>query len=199
MRKVIVCNIMSLDGCYTGGDGDVMVMPMDATFDRFNVEHMRAATTLLVGRKSYEGFRSYWPPVEHQPGESADNREISRRWKETELLVVSDTLTPAPGSPMTANTSVVGRSAAASHVAKLKEADGGDILIFGSHTTWTALLLAGVVDELHLMVGCALVGDGRRMFGPAPGVTLTLLGVTTSTGSGNVVLRYAVATGHALP
>jgi hypothetical protein len=55
MRKVIVCNIMSLDGCYTGPGDNIMVMPMDPTFDRMNAEHMRAATTLVLGRTSYEG------------------------------------------------------------------------------------------------------------------------------------------------
>jgi dihydrofolate reductase len=192
MRKVIVCNIMSLDGCYTGPDDNVMVMPMDPSFDRFNVEHMRAAGTLLLGRASYEGFRSYWPPVADEPGHSPDNREISRRYRDIEIVVVSDTLTLDPRLPLADNTVVVGRSAAASHVAKLKEGDGGDNLIFGSHTTWTGLLRAGVVDELHLMVGCALVGDGRRMFAPDLDVSLRLLGATTSTDSGNVVLRYAV-------
>jgi hypothetical protein len=42
MRKVIVCNIMSLDGYYTGPGGNIMVMPMDPTFDEFNAEHLKA-------------------------------------------------------------------------------------------------------------------------------------------------------------
>ena len=193
MRKVIVCNIMSLDGCYTGADDNVMVMPMDPSFDRMNVEHMRAATTILVGRESFELFRSYWPPVSDQPGHSDHNREISRRWREVEIIVVSDSLVIDPALPLASNSVVVSRAEAATQVATLKEHDGGEILIFGSHTTWTALLRAGVVDELHLMVGAAVVGDGRRMFPPDLAMSLRLIGVSSSDGSSNVVVRYAVA------
>lgn len=50
MRKLIVCNIMSLDGYYTGLGNNVMVMPMDEAFDAYNVERLHAADTLLLGR-----------------------------------------------------------------------------------------------------------------------------------------------------
>jgi hypothetical protein len=45
MRKLVVCNIMSLDGYYTGPGDDVMVMPMDEAFDAYNAERLRAADT----------------------------------------------------------------------------------------------------------------------------------------------------------
>jgi dihydrofolate reductase len=192
MRTVVVCNIMSLDGYYTGPDDNVMVMPMNPSFDAMNVEHMRAADTLLLGRTSYEGFRSYWPPVADDPAASEDNREISRRYREIGIVVVSDSLAPDPSQPLAANTTIVGRSDAAGHVARLKESDGGNILIFGSHTMWTGLMAAGVVDELHLMIGAAVVGGGRPMFGRT-GPHLTLLGTRTYDGSDNVVVRYAVS------
>jgi dihydrofolate reductase len=192
MRKVIVCNIMSVDGCYTGPGDDVMVMPMDPTFDRMNVEHMRSASTLLLGRTSYEMFRSFWPPVADQPGHSADHYEISRWFRDLEIVVVSDGLTLDPSAPLFSNSSVVSRSEAATRVAALKEGDGGDILIFGSHAMWTALLRAGIVDELHLMVGAAVIGAGRRMFPADLAVSLRLLGVSSSGSSSNVVVRYAV-------
>ena len=63
MRKLIVCNIISLDGFFSGPAGDVMVMPFDRGFSDYNAERLRAADTLLLGRTSYEGFRSYWPAI----------------------------------------------------------------------------------------------------------------------------------------
>jgi hypothetical protein len=33
MRRLIVTNIVSLDGCYEGPGGDVMALPMDDNFD----------------------------------------------------------------------------------------------------------------------------------------------------------------------
>jgi dihydrofolate reductase len=106
--------------------------------------------------------------------------------------VVSDSLELDPGLPLYGNSSVVGRADAAARVGEWKKEDGDDILIFGSHTMWTGLLRAGVVDELHLMIGATLVGDGRRMFPSDLSAALRLLDVSASAGSSNAVVRYAV-------
>jgi hypothetical protein len=45
MRKLVVCNIMSLDGYDEGPGNNVMVLPMDASFDEYNLERIRAADT----------------------------------------------------------------------------------------------------------------------------------------------------------
>jgi dihydrofolate reductase len=37
--------------------------------------------------------------------------------------------------------------------------------MFGSHVLWNDLLTAGLVDELHLMIGSAFLGDGVPVFG----------------------------------
>lgn len=57
MRKVIVCNIMSLDGCYSAAYGNPAVLPLDAAFDAYNAEGLRSSDTLLLGRRSYEGVQ----------------------------------------------------------------------------------------------------------------------------------------------
>jgi dihydrofolate reductase len=78
MRKLIVCNIVSLDGFFSGPGGNVMVMPFDNGFSDYNAERLRAADTLLLGRKSYEAFRSYWPAIAEDTTQPALEREISR-------------------------------------------------------------------------------------------------------------------------
>jgi dihydrofolate reductase len=67
MRKLIVSNIMSLNGYYTGPDNNVMALPMDEAFDAYNAERLRAADTLLLGRTTYDGFRGFWPSVADDP------------------------------------------------------------------------------------------------------------------------------------
>ncbi len=62
MRKLIVSNITSLDGYYEGPGKDVMALPFDEAFHEYNVRRLQAADTLLLGRTSFEGFKSYWPP-----------------------------------------------------------------------------------------------------------------------------------------
>src|SRR5437899_7077883 len=70
MRKIIVYNIISLDGYHTGPGNDVSVMfPMmgGRAFNGYNAELLRTADTFLVGRVSHELFHGYWPKVAENP------------------------------------------------------------------------------------------------------------------------------------
>jgi hypothetical protein len=100
MRKLIVCNIISVDGFYSGPGDDVMVMPFDAPFDDYNAERLRAADTLLLGRRSFEGFKGYWPSIADNPDAPPVEREISRLDNEIDKVVVSDSLTDADLAPL---------------------------------------------------------------------------------------------------
>jgi dihydrofolate reductase len=192
MRKLIVCNIISLDGFYEGPGKDVMALPFDDAFSVYNAERLRAADTLLLGRTSFEGFRSYWPPVADDPDVRPVEREISRLNTAIDKVVVSDTLTPDQTAPWS-NTRIIKRADAHAQIADLKAKQGKEILVFGSHTLWNDLLVGGLVDELHLMIGPAFLGGGTPVFeGPAP-VRLRLLDSRTLENSELVLVRYASA------
>lgn len=189
MRKLVVCNIISVDGFFSGANDDVMVMPFDAPFSDYNAERLRAADTLLLGRRSFEGFRSYWPSVADDPEAPPVEREISRLNNAIDKVVVSDSLTDADLAPWT-NTRIVRRADAHAAIARLKDGRGREILMFGSHVLWNDLLKAGLVDELHLMVGAAFLGDGIPVFdGPRTG--LRLLDARVLDGSQLILARYA--------
>src|SRR4030095_15452943 len=146
MRKLIVCNIVSLDGFFSGPGGNVMVMPFDNGFSDYNAQRLRAADTLLLGRKSYEGFRSYWPAIAEDVNQPAVEREISRLNAAIEKVVVSNSLKHDEVEGW-GPTRVVRRANAYEEVAALKERPGREILIFGSHILWNDLLANGLVDE----------------------------------------------------
>jgi dihydrofolate reductase len=189
MRKLIVCNIVSADGFYSGPNDDVMVMPFDAPFSDYNAERLRAADTLLLGRRSFEGFKAYWPSIADNPDAPPVEREISRRNNAIDKVVVSNSLTDADLGPWT-NTTIVRRAKAHERIAALKQGDGRDILMFGSHVLWNDLLTAGLVDELHLMIGSAFLGDGVPVFtGPRTGLRLLEAGILD--GSQLILARYA--------
>jgi dihydrofolate reductase len=191
MRKVIVCNIMSLDGYYTGPGGNVMAMPMDSAFNAYNVERMRTASTILLGAVSYQGFRSFWPSVADNPAMDEDNRELSRLYKDIEKLVVSDTLKPDADEPWYDTTTIVSRAAAHDYIRDLKTQAGKDILIYGSHILWNDLLAAGLVDELHLTVGSVVLGGGTPIFEGAQQHSLEPIDARTLDGEcKNTLIRF---------
>lgn len=191
MRKLIVANIVSPDGYYEGPGKDVMVMPFHEAFDDYNAERLRAADTLLLGRDSYEGFKSFWPPIADDPEARPVSVEISRLNNAIEKVVVSDTLRADQTAPWDDTTRIVARADAAKEVAELKRRPGKQILVFGSRTMWNDLLVAGLVDELHLMVGSAFLGAGTPVFA-GERTPLHLLEARTL-GSELVLLRYALA------
>lgn len=195
MRRLVVTNIMSLDGYYEGPGNNVMVLPMDGTFDAYNVARLREADTLLLGARSYELFRGFWPAMADNPDATADHRELAQLENRIDKVVVSDSITEAQTDPWRDTTTIVPREDGRETVAELKRGSGRDILVFASRTLWADLLAAGLVDELHLIVGSVVLAGGTPVFDSQPAAPLRTLGVKTFDGSDNVVVRYATGQG----
>ncbi|WP_210509086.1 dihydrofolate reductase family protein [Naasia sp. SYSU D00057] len=189
MRKLVVSMITSLDGYHEGPGRDVMAMPFDDAFSPHNLERLRSADTLLLGRRGYEGFAGYWSRVAEDPTEPPLEREIAARNRDLEKVVISDTLRVGPRAPWATTTRVVRRADAVAEVTALKSGEGGDILVFGSAITWNPLLEAGLVDELDVLVGPALLGDGTKLYSGAR-APLRLLEARVLPDSQLVLLRY---------
>jgi dihydrofolate reductase len=85
----------------------------------------------------------------------------------------------------------VKREDAQGEIAKLKERDGGEIVMWGSRILWNDLLVHGLVDELHVIVGAAILGEGTRTFGEH-GASLRRIETRAFEGSDSVLIRYEV-------
>jgi dihydrofolate reductase len=193
MAKLIVSNIVSLDGYIAGPGGNPAVLPMDQAFDAYNLERLRSAGTLVLGRKTFEMFRGFWPGVQHATAASPALREISQLNSAMPKVVVSDSLAIEPGSPWS-DARVLRRQDALAALARAKAAGNKDLLMFGSRTLWNSLLAGGLVDELHLMVSNVVIGGGESAFTAAVPQALTLVAERRFAGSQNVLLQYACAT-----
>lgn len=197
MRKLIVANITTLDGFYAGPDSNPMVLNMDHSFDTYNLQRMRAAGTVLLGRRSFELFSSYWPAVADAAPDPANqamsetNREFSRRYLDIPKIVISDSLEVPAENPWYGSTEVIRRTDAHDKLRAEKGRDGaGDIVIFGSHVLWNWLLAQGLLDEIHLLFGPSAISTGVPLFeNPC---SLSLIDASSMEGSDNVLHRYAV-------
>ncbi|HEX7171733.1 MAG TPA: dihydrofolate reductase family protein [Candidatus Limnocylindria bacterium] len=202
IRKVVVTNLVSLDGYVAGPGGDLSVMPIDHGFDRYNLERLRTADTILMGARSFGGMIGFWPhvledpsfspAVQMDPSVAPIHAEIAGRNHEARKVVISDSLTPGDAEPWADSTTIVPRAEAHETVRALRAKDGADIVVFGSPTVWTDLLRAGLVDEVHVLVGPAMVGGGVAAFRPGTAARLRLIDHRRLDDSDLVLLAYAV-------
>jgi dihydrofolate reductase len=189
MAKLVVSILSSLDGYCAGRGGTLAGLPMGAAFDLHNLDCMRRADTLLFGATTFPMFEAYWPNVDRGPGSEPVQREIAERVAAARKVLVSDSLSVRLDSPW-AGAEVISRSEARSRINELKLEPGPDLLIYGSHVLYSALLAHGLVDELHLLLGNILLGEGVPTFEPGLTQHWRLLGQKRLPGSDIVALHY---------
>ena len=96
------------------------------------------ASTILLGRKNYQGFAGFWPAVAGDDDADPRDRAVARWLNEADKVVVSRTLTEAswPGSRVVADDP-------AEVVRRLRKEEGGDIVVLASASVIRGLLEAG--------------------------------------------------------
>jgi dihydrofolate reductase len=159
VRKLIVTEFVSLDGVMEAPGGEegykhtgwVFAAGQDERQGQFKFDEIVEADAQLLGRVTYEGFAGAWP---QRSGEFADRMNSMPKY------VVSNTLS----EPLEWENSTLISGDAAAEVAKLKQEDGGPILVAGSRTLVHTLIENDLVDEYHVMVFPVILGSGRRMF-----------------------------------
>jgi dihydrofolate reductase len=75
----------------------------------------------------------------------------------------------------------------ADEITKLKKQPGGDIIVYGGADFVSNLILAGLIDEFHLFVNPAAIGNGLTIFKERTNLQLIK---ATSYSCGVVVLYY---------
>lgn len=183
MRKIIALTFISLDGVMqapggpeedtSGGFefGGWTVPYFDDTLGEIMGEQMREPFALLLGRKTFELFASYWP-------EHADE------WQginDAKKYVASNTLTEHSWA-----NSLFLSGDVVEEIKKLKEEDGPDLQVHGSSDFLQTLFKNDLVDELWLKIFPLTLGNGKKLF--ADGVIPAAFTLTESTTSPSGVI-----------
>lgn len=120
--------------------------------DGIKHEELMAAGALLLGRVTYDGFAAVWPTIDDPEG-------FARRINSLPKHVASRTLASADW-----NNSTMVQGDLIEEVRKLREQDGGDVLIYGSASLVHQLVPHDLVDEFRLMIYPIVLGRGIRLF-----------------------------------
>ena len=182
--RTVIANIsLSLDGRVTGpgGEYDMGWIVPHAITDGAR-DHMvgvtSPATTVLLGRKNYEGFSQYWPTVANNESADLRDRAFSRWLNSVEKIVFSSTL-----KETTWENSRVMFADPAAVVEDLRRQDGGDIIVLASGTIIKRLLQANALDRLSITLCPEVAGGGACLFVdrlPASSWTLHRSNITES-------------------
>lgn len=194
MGKLVVIAMTSVDGYYEGpgGAGDLEPAGVDDGFNAYNADAVARAAAVVIGRRSFEDFSSYWPDRESAEDASDAERRFAASYNPLPKVVVSrDPSSVRVPETWRDTTRVVGDDVTG-EVSRLKQQAGGDVVVWGSRTLWTQLWAAGLVDELHLVAGTGVAGAGTPVFPDTPDVGLTPLESRLLSNSSCVLTTYAV-------
>jgi dihydrofolate reductase len=158
MRKIIVLSFITLDGVMQGPGGPTEDTSGNFTYGGWTVpyfddflgqimtEQMGRPFDLLLGRKTFEIFASYWPhqdsPINEATKYVASNTLTTHEWSKSVFL----------------NGDVV------EEIKKLKQQDGPELQVHGSGNLIQTLLEHDLVDEFWLKIFPVTLGMGKRLF-----------------------------------
>lgn len=181
MRKLVLFNLMTLDGYFEGVDADISWHNVDEEFNEFAIAQLKTADALLFGRKTYELMAGYWPTAEA----INDNQIVADLMNRFDKIVFSKSLEEATWN----NTRLVPEDLF-DEVKKLKSAPGKDLFIFGSADLSSTLIDHHLIDEFRVMINPLILGNGTPLFKNIDEkINLQLL-KTKVFGNGNVLLYY---------
>jgi dihydrofolate reductase len=160
MRKIRIFEHISLDGVISPGgrneDSDYARGGWTAPYrTAAGAEAVAEAQgknfDLLLGRRTYDLWASFWPTVKNGP--FADSLNAATKYVATHR---PDSLGWGPVEDLGADIMA--------GVRRVKSKDGRDLIVWGSSTLTPVLLEQGLVDDVVLIVYPVLLGPGKRFF-----------------------------------
>jgi dihydrofolate reductase len=186
MRKIRIAEHISLDGVIQPGgpneDSDYAHGGWTAPYrSAAGAEAVAEAQgkgfDLLLGRRTYDLWASFWPRVKDGP--FADSLNAATKYVATHR---PDSLGWGPVGDLGADVM--------EGVRRVKSQDGPDLVVWGSATLTSVLLEQGLADEVVLVVYPVLLGRGKRCFSDSAAPRELALVSSKATPSGVLINTY---------
>jgi len=184
MRRLIVFNLMTLDGYIAGEGGDISWHMVDDEFQELANAASNSGNTLLFGRVTYELMAGFWPT----PDAIKADPVVAAGMNRAEKIVFSRSLRKAGWN----NTKLV-KNDMIGEVKRLKKLAGKDLTVLGSGSIVSQLTQEGLIDEYDVLLNPVVIGKGRTMFESLTKRLALKLIETSLFGNGNMLLKYEPA------
>lgn len=170
MRKLIVSIHSTVNDIVTGPPSDetnFMVWAQAGIEDALEpfLKSLANVDCILLGRATYEDLVRKWPKVKEWPDVSDVALRIGEKINSTPKVIVTGKhpLERLEWGEFEPPTQLTG-TRIEEQIKEIKEADGGDIITFGSPTLVQSLTNAGLVDEYRILIHPVVVNEGKRLF-----------------------------------
>ena len=185
MRKLIMWNIITLDGYFEGTqnwDLPFHNVVWGQELEKLSIEQLNSADYLVFGRVTYEGMAAYWTKAEGEITEL----EIAKLMNRIPKLVFSRTLKSAEWN----NSTLISENASA-EIKKLKQEGGRDMYVFGSAILSETFINDNLFDEYRICIAPVILGSGRPLFRQGIASRNLSLISTQQLLTGGVVVKYS--------
>lgn len=181
MRKLLVFNLVTLDGYFEGLKRDISWHNVDAEFNEYAVDMLNSVDTLIFGRVTYELMADYWPT----PDAIANDPIVAGKMNALPKIVFSRTLNKVEWN----NTRLV-KDIIDEEMKNMKKQPGKDMMILGSGSIMSEFAQRRLIDGYGIMVNPVALGDGKPLFKGIKGKLKLELVKTRTFRNGNVLLYY---------
>lgn len=159
MRKLKLQVQMTVDGFIAGTNGEMdwMVWNWDDELKLYVEDLTNSVDCIILGRKLAEGFIPHWSRVAANPKDP--EFVAGRKFTDLHKVVFTKTIDNSPW-----DNTVLAKGELFDEIKKLKEKIGRDIIVYGGATFVSSLISHKLIDDFHLFVNPAVIGNGKAIF-----------------------------------
>jgi len=179
MRKLKLQVQMTVDGYISGPNGEMdwLSFNWDDALKRYVTELTDPVDCIVLGRKLAQGFIPHW--ASHPELEGAEKINSVAKVVFTKTLEKSEW-----------DNTVLAKGDIVDEITALKQQDGKDIIVYGGATFVSSLIKHRLIDEFHLFINPAAIGNGKAIFNELDSKQKLTLVKSIAFGDGIVVLQY---------